>query len=119
MPLTSTRGRLLPSRCRAPTKATRRRSSKPRKPPSNRSTRPKRMSTHLAVITEKAVLVAPVDVAADDGYAFGNDFAACLVPPDPPNMGASARGAPTRGAGIAAPTAGAGTHAASSGATLE
>src|ERR1700681_3421699 len=40
---------------------------------------------------------------------LGDDFGACLAPPDPPHMGTFARRAPVRGTGLAAPTARAAT----------
>src|SRR5260370_37943703 len=36
---------------------------------------------------------------------LGDDVGACFAPPDPPHMGAFARRAPARGAGLATPTA--------------
>src|SRR6266852_862579 len=44
-----------------------------------------------AVSTEKSVLVAAVDVTADDGYAAGRSAGTALASPRPPNVGAFAR----------------------------
>jgi len=50
---------------------------------------------------------------------LNDDVVACVAPPDPPNMGAFARHAPARSAGLAAPTAGVATHSASTVAARE
>ena len=49
----------------------------------------------------------------------GDDVGACLALPDPPNMGAFARRAPARSAGLTAPTAGAATLSAAAVAARE
>src|SRR2546428_14123324 len=64
------------------------------------------------VVTEKSVLVAAVDVAADDGYASGHDVGAPVLRADPANMGALARRAPARSLAVTAPTAGAASQSA-------
>ena len=68
----------------------------------------------MPVPTERSVVVVAVDVAVDADPLLGDDVGASLAPSDPANMGAVARRATARSAGLTASTAGAAAHPASS-----
>src|SRR5712692_66391 len=87
--------------------------------PYQRSRRPCPRPCVRVVATEKSVLVASVDVTATMDTLLGDDVGACLAPSDPPHMGAFARRASARVAGLAAPTTGAAALPASAVAARE
>src|SRR5712692_9409651 len=71
------------------------------------------MAVQTLCLLKSPFLLRQLMLRAAMDTLLGHDFGAALAPPDPANVGAFARRAPARSAGVTAPAAGAATQPAS------